>query len=152
MSEVIHSAKHDFWRPPIVQEAVAAAPAFVEACDGCGAEFMVGARFCHGCGSVRQTQAHPLSQHNWMRYLQFLRALEFQNVQNWLGLPLPSMIAFVAGVGCLLVALFVGLVYSVQTFQDFQAIQFWRMQWILGAVAAFVAGILLKRTREPEKQ
>ena len=39
-----------------------------------------------------------------------------------------------------------GFIYSVQNFADFQAIQFWRMQWLLGAVAAFVAGILLKRT------
>ena len=38
-----------------------------------------------------------------------------------------------------------GAIYSVQTLADFQAIQSWRMQWLLAALVAFVAGILLKQ-------
>ena len=40
----------------------------------------------------------------------------------------------------------VGMIYSVQTFNDFHAVQLYRMQWLLGAIAAFVAGVLLKKT------
>jgi len=40
----------------------------------------------------------------------------------------------------------VGFIYSVQTFNDFQAVQLYRMQWLLGAIAAFAAGLLLKKT------
>jgi hypothetical protein len=151
MSQVIHNTQHEFWRPPLVQEPAAAAPALVEVCEGCGAEFMIGARFCHTCGSARLAQSQSGSGVSWMRYFAFLQALDFQNVQRWFGLPLPSLIAFLVGIACLIVALLVGLVYSVQTFQDFQAIQLWRMQWILGSVAAFVAGILLKGRKASEK-
>lgn len=150
MSQVIHNAQHDFWSPPIVQEP--AATALVEACDGCGAEFMVGARFCHVCGFARRSQAGAFSEYSWSRNLRFLRVLDIQNVQHWLGLSLAPLAAFIVGIGCLVVAALLGLVYSVQTFQDFQAIQFWRIQWILGSVAAFVAGILLKRRHGLDKE
>jgi hypothetical protein len=33
----------------------------------------------------------------------------------------------------------------VRTAVDWQAIQLWRIEWLLGAVAAFIAGALLKR-------
>jgi cytosine/uracil/thiamine/allantoin permease len=54
-------------------------------------------------------------------------------------------VAFLIGVACLLAALMVGVIYNIQNFGDFQAVQFWRVQWLLGAVAAFAGGILLKR-------
>jgi hypothetical protein len=110
----------------------------VEACDGCGTEFMVGARFCYFCGSPREVR--PNSAPSWTRYF------EFHTIQQTLGLHVASLIAFLAGIGCLLAAIAVGFIYSVQNFADFQAIQLWRMQWLLAGVAAFVAGILLKRT------
>jgi cytosine/uracil/thiamine/allantoin permease len=79
------------------------------------------------------------------RHLELFRALEFQNIQRKIGLPLPALISFFAGVGCVLATLLVGVIYSARNFADFQAIQLWRMEWLLGAVAAFVAGILLKK-------
>jgi len=33
---------------------------------------------------------------------------------------------------------------SVQDFTDFEAIQLWRIQWLMAACAAFLVGILLK--------
>jgi rRNA maturation endonuclease Nob1 len=117
----------------------------VEVCDGCGTEFMVGARFCHVCGSARQAQVSAATS-NWMRALEILGRFEFQNVRRWLGLSMASLVAFFVGLGCLLAVVAVGVVYSVQNLADFQALQSYRMQWLLAAVAAFVAGILLKKT------
>jgi uncharacterized Tic20 family protein len=62
-----------------------------------------------------------------------------------------SLVAFLMGVGCLVAAITVGLIYSVQSFADFQAVQLWRMEWLLAAVAAFVAGLLLKRPATSRK-
>ncbi|MGA9898181.1 MAG: hypothetical protein WBQ09_08775 [Terriglobales bacterium] len=70
--------------------------------------------------------------------------MEFQSIKDWLGLSLASLIAFFAGLGCILAAVAVGLIYSVQSLADFQAIQLWRLEWLLAALVAFVAGILLK--------
>jgi hypothetical protein len=36
------------------------------------------------------------------------------------------------------------MIYSIQNLADFEAVQLWRMQWLLAAIAAFVAGVLLK--------
>ena len=153
MSEVIHNAPQEFWRPPIAQPEAAAPvmPAMVEVCDGCQTEFMVGAKFCHACGAARQVKPSPFAEHNWTRALEFLHVLEFHNVKEWLGLSMASLIAFFAGLGCLLAAIAVGLIYSVQNLADFQAIQSWRMQWLLAALVAFVAGILLKQAGSKEK-
>jgi hypothetical protein len=79
-----------------------------------------------------------------MQPLEFLKTLEFQSIKDWLGLSLASLIAFFAGLGCILAAVAVGLIYSVQSLADFQAIQLWRLEWLLAALVAFVAGILLK--------
>lgn len=148
MPEVVNDVQHEFWRPPVQPET--APPAMVEACDGCNTEFMVGARFCHVCGATRQKQTDPGAVPNWTRHLEFLRALEFQRVRDWLGLPMASLVAFFVGAGCLLAAMVVGWVYTVQNFADFQAIQLWRMEWLLAAVAVFVAGILLRSSGSRE--
>ena len=65
--------------------------------------------------------------------------------ETYLGLPVPALIAFAIGLICFVAAIAVGVIYSVQNFADFQAVQYFRMQWLLAAVAAFAAGILLRR-------
>jgi multisubunit Na+/H+ antiporter MnhB subunit len=56
------------------------------------------------------------------------------------------MVAFLAGITCALAAMLVGFVFSANTVLDWQAVQVWRIEWLLGAAAAFLAGILLKRS------
>jgi hypothetical protein len=46
---------------------------------------------------------------------------------------------------CVVGALAVSVFFSARTVLDWQAIQLWRIEWLLAAVAAFVAGCLLKR-------
>ena len=113
-----------------------------EACRRCGTEFMVGAAFCHICGLGRH-RASASSSNSSISRLQLFRALEFSNVKRWFGLPLAPLIAFLLGGAFLVVALTMGLL-SVHDFSDFEAIQLWRIQWMMAACAAFLAGILLK--------
>ena len=141
MSEVLPSTTHEFWRPPASAQpsaAISISTGLAEVCKGCGGEFMVGSYFCHVCGNERHSIAGSLDM-SWVRHL------DVQNVKARLGLSTMSLAAFLVGVACLLAALTVGVIYNVQNFSDFQAVQFWRVQWLLGAVAAFVAGILLKQ-------
>jgi|SRR5450432_379842 hypothetical protein len=145
MSDVIHDVQHEFWRPPASQPTALLA----DACRRCDTEFMVGAAFCHICGANRHRVGSPRSR-NWMKHLAFVRALDFSQIRNWLDLPLPSLYAFFAGVFFLIAALSVG-VMSVRNWSDFEAIQLWRIEWLLAACAAFLGGILLKtNTRKPE--
>jgi hypothetical protein len=138
MSDLVHDVQHEFWRPPATPPAAELA----DACRRCGTEFMVGAAFCHVCGTSRHRADAPPAR-NWMKYFEFVRALDFAGVKNWFGLPLPSLCAFLIGVGFVIVALTMGLM-SVHDYSDFEAIQLWRIQWLMAACAAFLAGILLK--------
>lgn len=143
MADVVRDAQHEFWRPPVVA-AEAARPGMVEVCDGCATEFMVGSLFCHVCGAARE--GLPVATAHWTLYL------EFHNIKRALGLSTASLIAFLIGMVCLIMAgIAVSMIYSVQTFNDFQAVQLYRMQWLLGAIAAFAAGMLLKKSPDPKR-
>jgi hypothetical protein len=61
------------------------------------------------------------------------------------------LVCFLVGVLCLGAALFVGFVAPSETIADFQAVQYWRMEWLLGGVAAFIAGILLRISSPAQK-
>lgn len=140
MSGAVQNAQHEFWRAPLAspEPQVAASPELVEACERCNSEFIMGAAFCHVCGSLRHAQEASVTTRRWSRYL------EFHNIKEALGLPLPSLIAFLFGTLCAVAAVGVGFVFSATTVLDWQAVQVWRIQWLLGSVAAFVAGLLLK--------
>jgi cytosine/uracil/thiamine/allantoin permease len=62
-------------------------------------------------------------------------------------LPIPALLAFMAGIVCVVGAATIGIVFSARTLLDWQAVQLWRIEWLLGAIAAFVAGCLLKPRR-----
>jgi hypothetical protein len=106
---------------------------------------MVGSRFCHVCGASRPLKNSKPAGHGWAQPLEFLQALEFHRIKDWFALSTASLISFLIGLGCVLGAITVGIIYSVQNLADFEAIQLWRIEWLLAALAAFVAGILLKR-------
>ena len=182
MAEVLHDAQQEFWRPPSVlgPPTTADFPSAVqqemaEACDGCGTEFMIGARFCHTCGLRRPQLAKVLSTNDttdaalmaklWSRnvawahavagriafscreipFPDWLRYLHFHEIKRWVGLPTAALIAFMVGLGCVIGAVSVGLFYKASNLAEFQAIQMWRIEWLLAATASFVAGILLKK-------
>lgn len=174
MSNVVQQTQQDFWRPPVpsVETEIAvhaAVPVTVQACPRCGTEYLLGSRFCHTCGSHRPETVsaearadaavmarlweqgvarihsalrgfswREISLPAWVRYL------HFHEIQRRVGLSTASFIAFVIGIGCVAGALTVGLM-TAKTFVDWQAIQFYRAEWLLAAVVAFVAGILLKK-------
>lgn len=159
MSEVAsHNAERDFWRPPVVAPPVTLEPntksGMVEVCDRCETEFIAGSRFCHVCGATRAEQGASHMLKSWMhRGLNWVRHLEFHNIERWivdtrqrLGLPAASLVAFLLGLICVAGAIGVGIVFTVQTTLDWQAVQIWRIEWLLGASAAFLAGILLKKS------
>lgn len=175
MAEVVHDAQQEFWRPPIVREGATevllapAAPILAEACPRCHSEFMIGARFCHTCGAHRPEKnsartATKVSAREFLsrglvsiqtagvaiykqgvKFPSWLRYLHFHEIKACIGLPTASFVAFLIGLGCVMGALGVSLFYRASNLAEFQAIQMWRIEWLLAATASFVAGILLKK-------
>lgn len=157
--------------PPVDSVLPAAVQYTNEACAECATEFMVGARFCHACGLPRSTTVHAngdaapavgLWARNsaWIRsraarlpasvrkfsFPAWLRYLHFHEIKQAVGLPTASLIAFIIGLGCIAGAVAVGLIYRASNLAEFQAIQMWRIEWLLAATASFVSGILLKKS------
>ncbi len=132
---------HEFWQAPVggsVPNAPSAEQTLVEACDRCGTEFIIGAGFCHVCGASRAPRAVPVPRQGWTHHL------EFNSIKRKLALNTTSLVAFLVGVGCVVAALLVGLVFTANTVLDWQAVQVWRIQWLLASAASFLAAILLK--------
>ena len=139
MPEAVHNAEHEYWRPPAQSGRVVDAPPGRHGqltCSRCGTEFIMGARFCHVCGSEREGLA---GARRWAQIL------DFTGIRESLGLSLGALIAFIAGLGCILAAIGTGLVYTAATALDWQAVQIWRIEWLIAGAAAFLAGILLKK-------
>ncbi len=143
MSDLVRNAQHEYWRPPLAQPAVE--PDLAGACRRCGTEFMVGAAFCHICGQGRH-RGSAAGARSWTSHLGILGALEFGNVKKWFGMPVAPLVAFLVGIAFVLVALTMGL-YRVRDNTDFEAVQLWRIQWLMAACASFLAGILLKNRK-----
>jgi hypothetical protein len=174
MAEVAQGTQQEFWRPPThrLSEEVAVSSslsAMAEACPHCGTEFLLGSRFCHSCGGRRpeaisaSTRADAdtlarfwesgvgavqsavaglslskLSVPSWAHYL------HFHEIKCRVGLSTASLIAFVIGLACIAGALLVGLM-TAKTLVDWEAIQYYRAEWLLAAITSFVLGILLKK-------
>jgi len=62
------------------------------------------------------------------------------------GLSRASLAAFLLGMFCLVGALSVSIVFTARTTLDWQAIQLWRIEWLLAGIASFGAGCLLKKS------
>jgi hypothetical protein len=82
----------------------------------------------------------PVESGTWMQALDFIR------LRDAMGLSTVSAIAVIVGVLCLVAAVATGFLFSANTVLDWQAVQLWRVEWTLGAVAVFLLGILMKRS------
>jgi hypothetical protein len=152
----------------VVRETI---PTMAEVCPRCGTEFLLGSGFCHSCGGRRPDSIPAVAQADsttlagfweqgisrfyslcsavagtWseIKFPAWLRYLHFHEIKSRIGLSTASLIAFVIGIGCITGALLVGLL-TARNFVDWQAIQFYRAEWLLAATASFVGGILVKK-------
>ena len=110
-------------------------------CSNCGSEYALGARFCHVCGNEREPDMR-IAKHNRLAEM-----LNFETICERTGLNMTALVLSVIGAICILGALLVGVIYTANTVLDWQAVQVWRIQWMLGAVVAFVAAILFNRKK-----
>lgn len=134
--------RQEFWKP-IVGSRVEGAQAKSEArnlCLRCGAEAVLVGQFCHVCGAERTTDAH--TTHGLASWF------DFTAVREATGLGPAALVTFILGCGCLIAAAIVGLVFTASTVLEWQAIQFWRIEWLLAGIALFGAGILLKKSKK----
>ncbi len=135
----VHNLDQEFWRPPVQNiEYQQEVRPVLEVCSRCNTEYVLGSRFCYVCGAKRavETDATKVS---------FLHFLDIRFLAHGIGLNIASLVAFIVGTICFVAAVATGLIYTANTVLDWQAVQIWRVEWLLAAAVALIAGILLKR-------
>lgn len=136
MAEAANQAHHEFWRPPMpVSEAVASAER--SSTCRCGTEFIVSSLYCHACGARRAVLN--------TRTIEIPGRAELVSLSQRLGLTIPAAVAFLIGGLCVVGAFGVSAFFSARSTLDWQAIQLWRIEWLLASIASFVAGCVLKK-------
>jgi hypothetical protein len=135
--------RQEFWKPIVAShpEGAQAELQTRNACPKCGAEAVLVGQFCHVCGAERGTEFPQFAQGlaSWF---------DFTAVRKATGLGLAALLPFILGCGCVIAAAAVGFVYTASTVLEWQAIQLWRIEWLLAAIASFGAGLLLKKAKK----
>lgn len=122
-------------------EVTPAGEAATTACGHCGGSLAGDSRFCPTCGAdSRAANASLHTSTRWVASWPELAAL-----RRWLGRATLSLVALVLGCACIVAAVITGFVFNASTLVDWQAIQLWRIEWLLAAIAILLAGILLKK-------
>lgn len=141
MSEGTRNLTQEYWRPAQPPHAETRGMQAETLCSNCGSEFAVGARFCHVCGNEREPEMRI------SRHARIGEILNFDEICERTGLSAVALVVSIIGVICVVGALLVGVIYSANTVLDWQAVQVWRIQWMLGAIVAFLAAILFNRKK-----
>jgi hypothetical protein len=108
-----------------------------DVCSHCGTEFVVRSPYCRMCG-WRSESYETLG-------IASTSKLDFHALRRRMNLSTAALICFIAGMGALIAAATVGFIYSANTLVDWQAIQIWRIEWLLAAAVTLLCGILLNR-------
>ncbi len=151
-----NSSKEGYWKPVLTQESYPAqdhketgysSPVVVEkrdsaepradVCRHCGTEFVVRSPFCRMCGWRSENyEVDPFEDK---------AKLDFRLLRRKLNLSTSALVCLIVGLGCLGASIAVGFIFSANTLVDWQAIQIWRIEWLLATAVALLAGILLNR-------
>lgn len=138
--------RQEFWKPVVPSQLPAASSAEDQepepvrlTCSNCGTDFLIGSRFCYMCGSDRLAVAAAATARKLPVWF------DFTFLQDLLGQSAASLVALILGCACIVAAIITGFRFTAATLLDWQAIQLWRIEWLLAAIALFVAGILLRK-------
>jgi ribosomal protein L37E len=140
MATAAGSTSQEYWRPsnPEVARVVTSIHG---TCYRCGTDYPVGARYCHACGSARDVRRGEL--------VVAAETSQDENKANstagMFGLPVPCLVFLGLGIVCAIAAALTGVIYREDTLVDWQAVQVWRIEWLLAAVASLLTGLLLKK-------
>jgi hypothetical protein len=135
-----YDQRQEFWMPAVPGTTEpATSEATGQTCGQCGTDFLMGSRFCHVCGADRDTNLTPPGGAGFREWL------DFASLRDAMGQTTGSLVALFLGFACLVAAIITGFLYTATTVLDWQAVQIWRIEWLLAALALFTGGILLKR-------
>lgn len=117
MPKAAHNLEQEYWRPPQRDER----------------------------GAEASPPARPTADGSALRAMRHFLPLGWSALRRSLKLNGAGLAAFCLGLMCLGLAAGIGLFYTAQTVLESQAIQLWRIEFLLAGIAALLAGLLLNR-------
>jgi hypothetical protein len=104
-------------------------------CKRCGTDLKLGAEFCHVCG-------------RWVFGSNLSRLMKATHAAlSQLGIELPVLICMGTAAVFAVISMFVGIRIDPKTIGEWQVIQYWRIEWLLGAIMMLLFGVLLRKSR-----
>jgi hypothetical protein len=141
MAEPTRELSQEYWRPAPMTGSQTNGFQMLhnEAfCTICGTPYAAGARFCHLCGLGREDDLQEEKRRPMMDWLDWGR------IRDQTGLATLSLVCVLAAAVFMLATVMTGLVYNTATIAEWQAVQTWRIEWLLATVAALLAALLFK--------
>jgi hypothetical protein len=103
-------------------------------CKKCGTDLKLGAEFCHVCG-------------RWVFGSNLSRLMKATHAAlSQLGIELPVLICMATAAVFAVISMFVGIRMDPKTIGEWQVIQYWRIEWLLGAIVMLLFGVLLRKS------
>jgi hypothetical protein len=141
MADIKRESSQEYWRPaPSAGNPFPASGPQTRgnqaSCALCGTPYAIGARFCHSCGLSRESGQE---KHNPVK-----RWLDLDVLRTHFGFSTASLVLVLAALIFTLATLMIGMVYNTSTAADWQAVQTWRIEWLLATVAALLGAMLFK--------
>ena len=136
-----YEPRQEFWKPIVGSKPEGVNP-HADAqnlCRSCGAEIVLVGRFCHLCGADRSDDQAPELRRGLATWF------DLAAVREAAGLNTAALAALLLGCGCLAAVIVTGFAFKASTVLEWQAIQLWRIEWLLASIAGFAAGLLLKK-------
>jgi len=105
----------------------------VTSCKKCGTDLNLGAEFCHVCG-------------RWVFGSNVSRlAKGFREALAQTQIELPVFVCMLTAAVFAVLSLFVGIRIDPKTIGEWQIVQYWRIECLLGAIVMLLFGVLLKK-------
>ena len=140
MAQAARTQSQEYWRPANPLTARIARPILAGAhCSDCGAEYPPAARFCHMCGNERNPRVAAT-----VSPMTFADLFDISLLRQRFGLSVPCLLFLIAGISCFVIALGINLLYKADNLVEWQTMHLWRVEWLLGGLAAIVAGFVFK--------
>jgi len=102
-------------------------------CKKCGTDLKLGAEFCHVCG-------------RWVFGSNLSRLMKGTRAALQIGIELPVLVCMATAAVFAVISLCVGIRIDPKTIGEWQVIQYWRIEWLLGAIVMLLFGVLLRKS------
>jgi hypothetical protein len=104
-------------------------------CKKCGTDLKLGAEFCHVCG-------------RWVFGSNLSRLMKATHAAlSHLGIEVPVLVCMATAAIFAVISMFVGIRTDPKTIAEWQVIQYWRIEWLLGAIVMLLFGVLLRKSQ-----